>query len=99
MASPTALRSASRPIAGRVSARVSSTCSTSEPSNMAVAPARYYDGVTAQAMEVGTKPGIGELLIFHPADFSIVARWPLQAIAVLGDSEHEAVPLLLLKGS
>ena len=62
-------------------------------------PARYYDGVTAQAIEAGAKPGIGELLIYRPGDFSIVARWPLIDVAVLGDSEHEAMPALVLKGS
>lgn len=61
--------------------------------------ARYYDGVTADALDVGAKPGIGELLIYRPADFSIVARWPLGNIVLLGDSVHEAVPTLLLKGS
>jgi predicted Zn-dependent protease len=64
-----------------------------------MASARYYDGVTADALDVGAKAGIGELLIFRPADFSIVARWPLRQIAVLGDSEHEAAPVLVLKGS
>jgi predicted Zn-dependent protease len=61
-------------------------------------PARYYDGVTAHVTEVGAKPGIGELLIYRPGDFSIVARWPINDIAVLGDSEHEAVPALALQG-
>ena len=60
---------------------------------------RYYDGVTAQVFEVGAKPGIGELLIYRPGDFSIVARWPLGDIVLLGDSMHEAQPTLLLKGS
>ncbi len=62
-------------------------------------PARYYDGVTAEAVEVGAKPGIGELLIYRPSDFSIVARWPMGEVALLGDSEHEAVPLLVRQGS
>jgi hypothetical protein len=62
-------------------------------------PARYYDGVTAQATEAGAKPGIGELLIYRPSDFSIVARWPMAEIALLGDSEHEAIPLLVRRGS
>ncbi len=61
-------------------------------------PARYYDGVTAQVHEVGAKAGIGELLIYRPGDFGIVARWPLGDIALLGDVEHEAVPSLVLKG-
>ena len=63
------------------------------------APARYYDGVTAEAHDVGAKPGIGELLIFRPGDFAIVARWPFDAITVLGDSEHEALPTLRRAGS
>ncbi len=59
-----------------------------------LAPARYYDGVTAQVTEVGVKWGIGELLIYRPADFSIVARWRLEDMVVLGDTEHEAIPLI-----
>lgn len=62
-------------------------------------PARYYDGVTASVIEVGARPGIGELLIFRPGDFSIVARWPLADLVVTGDAEHEAAPSLALKGS
>ena len=63
------------------------------------AAARYYDGVTAEVIEVGAKPGIGELLIFRPGDFSIVARWPIGDVMVIGDSEHEAAPFLGLQGS
>ncbi len=62
-------------------------------------PARYYDGITAQVSEVGAKPGIGELLIYRLDDFAIVARWPMSDISVLGDTEHEAVPPLVLKDS
>jgi len=63
------------------------------------APARYYDGVTAQVTEAGAKWGIGELLIYRPADFSIVARWRLEDIVVLGDTEHEAIPAISVAGS
>ena len=66
---------------------------------MAPAPARYYDGVTAQVVEVGAKWGIGELLIYRTTDFSIVARWRLEDIVVLGDSEHEAIPAVSVAGS
>jgi beta-barrel assembly-enhancing protease len=66
---------------------------------MAPAPARYYDGVTAQVIEVGAKWGIGELLIYRTTDFSIVARWRLEDIVVLGDSEHEAIPAVSVAGS
>ncbi len=62
-------------------------------------PARYYDGVTAEVIEAGAKPGIGELLIFRPGDFSIVARWPIGEVIVIGDSEHEAAPFLGLRDS
>jgi len=63
------------------------------------APARYYDGVTAQVIEAGAKWGIGELLIYRPDDFSIVARWRLEDIVVLGDTEHEAIPAISVAGS
>lgn len=63
------------------------------------APARYYDGVTAAVTEVGAKWGIGELIIYRPGDFSIVARWRLEDLVVLGDTEHEAVPLVSVAGS
>jgi Zn-dependent protease with chaperone function len=64
-----------------------------------VAPARYYDGVTAQVTEASAKWGIGELLIYRPGDFSIVARWRLEDIVVLGDTEHEAIPAIGVAGS
>ena len=63
------------------------------------APARYYDGVTAQAIEAGAKWGIGELLVYRPHDFSILARWRLEDIVVLGDTEHEAIPAISVAGS
>lgn len=62
-------------------------------------PARYYDGVTADAVGVSAKWGIGELLIYRPADFSIVARWRLEDMVVLGDTEHEAIPAVSVRGS
>ena len=63
------------------------------------APARYYDGVTAQVIEAGAKWGIGELLVYRADDFSIVARWRLEDIIVLGDTEHEAIPAISVAGS
>jgi beta-barrel assembly-enhancing protease len=61
--------------------------------------ARYYDGVTAEVKEVGAKWGIGELLVYRLTDFSIVARWRLEDLVVLGDTEHEAAPAISVKGS
>lgn len=66
---------------------------------MATPHARYYDGVTAEVKEVGAKWGIGELLIYRLTDFSIVARWRLEDIVVLGDTEHEAAPAISVRGS
>ena len=63
------------------------------------ARARYYDGVTAQVTDVGAKWGIGELLIYRSDDFAIVARWRLEDIVVLGDTEHEAIPAISVAGS
>ena len=63
------------------------------------APARYYDGVTAQVTEANAKWGIGELLIYRPDDFSIIARWRLEDLVVLGDTEHEAIPAICIAGS
>jgi beta-barrel assembly-enhancing protease len=63
------------------------------------APARYYDGISAKVVEVGAKWGIGELLIYRPDDFSIVARWRLEDLVVLGDTEHEAIPPVSVVGS
>ena len=53
--------------------------------------ARYYDGETAQVHEVSVRHHrrAGD---FPPADSSIVARWPVDELAVLGDTAHEAVP-------
>ena len=61
--------------------------------------ARYYDGVTAEVKEVGAKWGIGELLVYRLTDFSIVARWRLEDIVILGDFEHEAAPAISIRGS
>lgn len=66
---------------------------------MQAAPARYYDGLTADAIGVSAKWGVGELLIYRPADFSIVARWRLEELVVLGDTEHEAIPAVGKRGS
>ena len=63
-----------------------------------MATARYYDGVSAEAIEVGARWGVGELLIYRPADFSIVARWRIEDLEILGDTEHEAVPLVTVRG-
>ncbi len=63
------------------------------------APARYYDGETAHVLEVGVRPTAGELVIFRPADSSIVARWPVSEIAVLGDGAHEGAPPVVRLGS
>ncbi len=72
------------------------------------APARYYDGETAQVLEVGVRPTAGELIIFRladsgptdsgPTDSGIVARWPIGEIAVLGDGAHEGVPPVVRQG-
>lgn len=62
------------------------------------APARFYDGVTAEVIKVGAKWGIGELLIYKLTDFAIVARWRLEDIVVFGDTEHEVVPAVGLRG-
>lgn len=62
------------------------------------APARYYDGITADAIGVAAKWGIGELLIYRPGDFAIVARWRLEDLVVLGDTTHEAIPAVSLRG-
>ena len=61
-------------------------------------PARYYDGETAQAQEVGVRPTAGELVIFRPADSGVVARWPIGEIVVLGDGSHEGAPPVVRMG-
>lgn len=61
--------------------------------------ARYYDGVTADVQEVMLRITSQELVIYRPGDSGIVARWPVADVSVLGDSQHEAVPPLSLRGS
>ena len=56
---------------------------------------RYYDGKTASVREVTVVATPGEVILRDAADSSLVARWPIVDLAVLGDSEHEAVPLLV----
>lgn len=53
---------------------------------------RYYDGVTAASTEVRVRPSSIELTIVKVADGTVLARWPVADLVVLGDSEHEAVP-------
>jgi beta-barrel assembly-enhancing protease len=62
------------------------------------APSRYYDGETAQAHQVGIRVTGGELLISSVADSSILARWPIVDLAVMGDVGHEAAPPIMLRG-
>jgi Zn-dependent protease with chaperone function len=61
--------------------------------------ARYYDGETAQAHEVSVRTTSNELVIFRAADASLVARWPIGEVFVLGDIRHEAVPSIVRRGS
>ncbi|NQW51350.1 MAG: M48 family metallopeptidase [Rhodospirillales bacterium] len=61
--------------------------------------ARYYDGETAAVEEVMLRVTSHELVIYRPTDSSIVARWPVADLSVLGDSHHEAVPPLAIRGS
>lgn len=61
--------------------------------------ARYYDGVTAEVQEVMLKITSQELVIYRPADSGVVARWPVADLSVLGDSHHEAVPPVAIRGS
>ena len=61
--------------------------------------ARYYDGLTAEVQEVMLKITSHELLIHRPGESAAVARWPVADMVVLGDSHHEAVPPLALRGS
>lgn len=61
--------------------------------------ARYYDGETADVQEVMLRITSHELVIYRPSDSGIVARWPVADVSVLGDSQHEAVPPLALRGS
>jgi Zn-dependent protease with chaperone function len=60
--------------------------------------ARYYDGVTAEVQQVMLKISSHELLILRPGEPAVLARWPVGELVVLGDSHHEAVPPLTLRG-
>lgn len=61
---------------------------------------RYYDGVSARVREVTVVTTPGEVVMRDGADASVVvARWPIVELGVLGDAEHEAVPLLVRRGS
>ena len=55
---------------------------------------RYYDGVTADALDVAVRPSKLELVISRAEGIDVVARWPIGEIKIMGDSEHEAVPPL-----
>ena len=59
--------------------------------------ARYYDGLTARATEVRVRPSSIDITIARADDSSVVARWPIADLVVLGDGEHEAVPPLALR--
>lgn len=61
--------------------------------------ARYYDGVTAEVQEVMLRVTTNELVIYRPVDSGVVARWPVADLSVLGDSHHEAVPPVAIRGS
>jgi len=56
---------------------------------------RYYDGRTASVRIVTVLATPGELILRDAGDQALVARWPIVELGVLGDSEHEAVPLLV----
>ncbi len=61
--------------------------------------ARFYDGETAEVHEVSVRATTAELVMFRLADASLVARWPIAELAVLGDAGHEAAPPVVRKGS
>ena len=63
------------------------------------AASRFYDGITALVHEVGVRATTGELIIFRPADASVVARWPIGELVVLGDANHEAAPPVMRRGN
>jgi len=65
---------------------------------MATARAKFYDGKTALVHEVGVRPTASELIVFRPSDSGILARWPVGELRLLGDVEHEVVPLISRKG-
>lgn len=60
---------------------------------------RYYDGETAEVHPVAVRVTTNELVIYRPAGTEVVARWPLGEVAVLGDTQHEAVPPVVRRGS
>ncbi len=62
------------------------------------AQARFYDGRTAEAQEVDFHAAAGELVIVRPGDASVVVRWPVAELRVLGDVQHEVVPLVAYAG-
>lgn len=60
--------------------------------------AKFYDGKTAQVHDVGVRPTASELIVFRPEDSAVIVRWPVGELRVLGDVEHEAIPLISRKG-
>lgn len=61
--------------------------------------ARFYDGETAQVRDVSVRTTVGELVVFSLADASILVRWPIDELAVLGDIQHEVTPPIVRRGS
>ncbi|MBL0900189.1 MAG: M48 family metallopeptidase [Reyranella sp.] len=61
--------------------------------------ARYYNGLNAAVEEVALRVTTHELVIYRPGDSTVVARWPVNDVSVLGDSNHEAAPPVVLRGS
>ncbi len=64
-----------------------------------MAAARYYDGTTALVQEVSVRATADELVLFRLSDASLLARWPIADVSVLGDTRHEAVPPVVRRGS
>lgn len=60
---------------------------------------RYYDGVTAEALDVRVRASTIDLAISRVDNSTVVARWPVADLVVLGDTEHEAVPAVAPRGS
>ena len=50
-----------------------------------MALARFYNGETAEAHDVGVRPAASELVIYRPADSTVLARWPVGDIVVTRD--------------
>lgn len=61
--------------------------------------ARYCNGESAAVEEVALRVTTHELVIYRPADSTVVARWPIAELSVLGDSHHEAAPPVTLRGT